>query len=110
MKLLFDENLSPKLPCLLQTSFPGSVHVRDCELKGCPDNEIWEYARSNDFTLISKDSDFNQRSLLYGQPPRLIWLRVGNCTREQLVALIKSHEREIRSFAADPSESVLVLI
>jgi predicted nuclease of predicted toxin-antitoxin system len=53
MKLLFDENLSPKLPSLLQNQFPGSVHVRDCGLKGGADQAIWEYARANGFTLVS---------------------------------------------------------
>jgi len=64
MKLLFDENLSPKLPRLLAAAFPGSLHVRDCGLKGCPDEDLWAYARANGFTVISKDSDFCQRSVL----------------------------------------------
>jgi predicted nuclease of predicted toxin-antitoxin system len=66
MKLLFDENLSPKLPRILSTDFPESMHVRDCGLKGFPDEDVWEYARNNGFTVVSKDSDFYQRSLLYG--------------------------------------------
>jgi predicted nuclease of predicted toxin-antitoxin system len=40
MKLLFDENLSPRLPRLLAEQFPDSVHVRDCGLKGAPDGAI----------------------------------------------------------------------
>ncbi len=66
MKLLFDENLSPKLPRLLAGPFPGSKHVRDCGLLGQADEKVWEYARANRFIIISKDSDFQQRSLLYG--------------------------------------------
>jgi predicted nuclease of predicted toxin-antitoxin system len=58
MKLLFDENLSPKLPEILSSQFPGSLHVRDCGLKGFSDEAIWGYARNHDFTVISKDSDF----------------------------------------------------
>ena len=64
MKLLFDENLSPKLPRLLASQFPGSVHVRDCGLKGQSDQAVWEYAGANGFTVVSKDGDFYQRSLL----------------------------------------------
>lgn len=64
MKLLFDENLSPKLSRLVADLFPGSMHVRECGLLGRPDDEIWDYARANSFTLVSKDSDFQQRSLL----------------------------------------------
>ena len=77
MKLLFDENLSPKLPRILAVDFLGSMHVRDCGLKGFPDEDVWEYARNNGFTIVSKDSDFYQRSLLYGHPPKLVWLRIG---------------------------------
>ncbi|MDD1427353.1 DUF5615 family PIN-like protein [Dolichospermum sp. ST_sed9] len=46
MKLLFDENLSPKLPCILSVDFPESMHIRDCGLKGFSDEDIWEYAYS----------------------------------------------------------------
>jgi predicted nuclease of predicted toxin-antitoxin system len=109
MKLLFDENLSPKLPRLLAALFPDSVHVRDCGLHGFPDEEVWEYARRHGFTLVSKDSDFQQRSVLYGHPPRLIWLRLGNCTTTQIVQLLTTHEPDIRAFDGSPAETVLVL-
>ena len=108
MKLLFDENLSPKLPRLIDRQFPGSTHVRDCGLKGQTDQAVWEYARANGFTLVSKDGDFYQRSLLLGAPPKLIWLCVGNCTRNQLLNLLLAYEKEIRSLEA-AAESVLLL-
>jgi len=109
MKLLFDENLSPKLPRLLATLFPESAHVRERGLRGLPDEEVWAYARVNGFTIVSKDSDFQQRSLLYGHPPKVVWLRVGNCTRTQLVQLVTHHELHIRALENDPLESVLVI-
>jgi predicted nuclease of predicted toxin-antitoxin system len=109
MKLLFDENLSPKLPGLLAALFPGTAHVRECGLLGFPDEDVWEYARANGFTIVSKDSDFQQRSLLYGHPPKFVWLRIGNCTRQQLVQLITAHEQDIHALDAEPFESVLVL-
>ena len=109
MKLLFDENLSPRLPRLLAALFPDSVHVRDCGLLGLSDYEVWDFARNNGFTIISKDSDFLQRSLLFGPPPKIVWLRIGNCTREQLLHIIATHEQDLRALDANPSESVLVL-
>lgn len=109
MKLLFDENLSPKLPKLLASLFPGSQHLRECGLKGAKDKVIWEYAHINGFTIVSKDSDFYQRTLLFGSPPKLIWLRIGNCTRVELVDLITRHEQEILALENDPLESILVL-
>jgi predicted nuclease of predicted toxin-antitoxin system len=109
MRLLFDENPSPKLPDLLAAVFSGSAHVRESGLLGQTDEDVWEYARANGFTIVSKDSDFQQRSLLYGSPPKVVWLRIGNCTRQQLLQLILSHEQDFRAFEADPLESVLVL-
>ena len=83
--------------------------MRERGLLGWPDEDVWEYARVNGFTLVSKDSDFQQRSLLYGAPPKLVWLRFGNCTRQQLVQLITTREQDIRALDADPFETVLVL-
>ncbi len=109
MKLLFDENLSPKLPHLLASLFPDSAHVRECGLLGQSDEDVWNYARANDFIIVSKDSDFQQRSLLYGHPPKLIWLRIGNCTRQQIVLLITNRENDIHALDAGPFESVLIV-
>jgi len=108
MKLLFDENLSPKLPRLVENIFPGSLHVRDCGLKGQSDQAVWEYARANGFTLASKDGDFYQRSLLLGAPPKLVWLCLGNCTRLELLDLIVRHQADIRALES-ANESVLLL-
>ena len=108
MKLLFDENLSHKLPNLVAASFPNSQHVRGLGLKGRTDEEIWTYAKANGFAIISKDKDFYQRALLYGSPPKFIWLCLGNCTRNELIPLIQQHERDILAFEIS-SESVLIL-
>lgn len=62
VKLLFDENLSPKLPRRLAELFPDSSHVRDVNLKSAGDPVVWRYAKDNDFTIVSKDSDLHQRS------------------------------------------------
>ncbi len=108
MKLLFDENLSPKLPRLVAASFSDSQHVRELGLKGQTDKELWNYAKANGFAIISKDKDFYQRALLFGAPPKFVWLCIGNCTRGDLLLLIQRHERDILAFDASP-ESVLIL-
>jgi len=108
MKLLFDENLSSKLPHLVRANFPESEHVREAGLKGQTDGEIWDYAKTSGFTVISKDKDFYQRALLDGAPPKFIWRRLGNCTRDELLALIQRHRRDILAFETS-TESVLIL-
>ena len=109
MKLLFDENLSPVLPELLADRFPESRHVRDCGLKGCSDDHIWSFAKENGFVVVSKDSDFVQRSLLHGAPPKLVWLRLGNCSRQDVLRLVTRHENAILAMKDSEAETVLVL-
>ncbi|MDF5721393.1 MAG: DUF5615 family PIN-like protein [Rhizonema sp. PD37] len=69
MKLLFDENLSPKLPFRLTDLFPNSLHVRDIDMKSTIDPIVWDYAKSNSLMIVSKDADMQDRSLLFGNPP-----------------------------------------
>jgi predicted nuclease of predicted toxin-antitoxin system len=71
MKLLFDQNLSPRLPSLLADIYAGSVHVREVGLRDADDTAIWEYAKSYELTLVSKESDFQQRSLSIWQSAKV---------------------------------------
>lgn len=109
MKLLLDENLPHKVAQLIQAWFPGSQHIRDIGFKGRPDLEIWSFAAVNAFTIVSKDRDFEAMSLLRGHPPKFVWIRIGNCTRESLLQLILAHHQDLLSFEADPVESMLVI-
>ncbi|MDD1610950.1 MAG: DUF5615 family PIN-like protein [Methylococcaceae bacterium] len=90
MKLLFDENLSPKMVAALADIFPDSVHVDRIGLGGGSDDEVWRYAKDNGFMLVSKDSDFYEKSILYGHPPKVIWIRRGNCTNRQIQLLLRN--------------------
>ena len=78
MKLLFDENVSPKLPDHLAAEYPESVHVRGVGLRGANDQQIWDYARVHELAIVSKATDFRERSYVEGFPPKIIWLDVGN--------------------------------
>jgi predicted nuclease of predicted toxin-antitoxin system len=80
MKLLFDHNLSYKLVGRLADLFPDSVHIRNVYLHTVDDRTVWEHARANGFAIVSKDEDFHQLSFLYGAPPKVVWVRLGNCT------------------------------
>ena len=109
MKLLFDQNLSPRLPRLLADIYAGSVHVREVRLRDSDDGVIWDYAKQNGFIIVSKDSDFQQRSLLYGSPPKFIWLRVGNCPVRTIEDLLRNHSVAIHTFGMDHTKSHLML-
>ena len=78
IKLLFDQNLSYRLVSRVSVYYPDSKHVASLGLEQSSDKDIWQYAKDNGFVLVSKDSDFNEISTLYGFPPQIIWLRLGN--------------------------------
>ncbi len=109
MRLLFDENLSHRLVAQLAAEFPGSAHVRDVGLAAAPDDDVWAHAAANGFVIVSKDTDFQQRALLYGHPPKVIWVRLGNCSTAAVEALLRSRLADIQAFEADPLASFLAL-
>lgn len=109
MKLLFDENLSPRLVQALELEYPGSAHVRTLGLRGATDGAIWEAARREVYVIVSKDNDFRQLSFLHGAPPKVIWLSVGNAGTEAILRFLRSQRAEIQAFGDDTETSLLVL-
>ena len=109
MKLLFDQNLSPRLPRLLADLYSDSAHVREVGLRDASDAEIWRFAKENGFVIVSKDSDFQQRSLLLGFPPKFIWIRAGNCPVKPIEQLLRTHSEAIHAFVRDSVTAHLML-
>jgi predicted nuclease of predicted toxin-antitoxin system len=109
MKLLFDQNLSRRLVAMLAEEFPGSAHVVSLGLDTSTDREVWEFAGENDFVVVSKDSDFRQLAFLLGPPPKVVWLRLGNCTTATITNTLRSHLGSIARFVAEEQEALLVL-
>ena len=109
MKLLLDENLPPRLVSVLTVEFPGSTHISEVGLSSSDDEELWRYAREHGFTLISKDADFHQMSFLRGFPPKVVWIRKGNCSVQEIEFLLLSSTDVLREFAASDDASVLVI-
>lgn len=101
MKLLLDQNISRKLVKELEGLFPGLNHVYLLGLHKASDEEIWNYARDNGFTIVTQDSDFNERSLIFGYPPKVIWLRTNNTSTQNVKRLLEQHSQDIISFGKD---------
>lgn len=110
MKLLIDQNLSPKLAAALQGLFPGSAHVRDFGLRDAEDWEVWNHAALHGFVIATKDTDFRQRSLVQGHPPKVINVAIGNCTTARVEHLLRSYQKELADFEADPDMSMIDLL
>lgn len=109
MKLLFDENLSPKLAVVLASDFPGSIHVRDVGLRGAHDHRLWDYASTHAFIIVSKDTDFRERSYVEGFPPKIIWLDVRNAGTKTIAELLRREGQRIAHFDASTELSILIL-
>jgi predicted nuclease of predicted toxin-antitoxin system len=109
VKLLFDENLSPRLTHDLAGEYPDSQHVRNVGLRGAEDARIWEYARAHGFAIVSKDSDFRERSYVHGSPPKIIWLDVGTAGTPAIAGLLRAERLRVEEFAVEGETSLLIV-
>lgn len=109
MKLLLDQNLSPRLKETLRDRYPGSIHIKDIGLESADDLVVWEYARDRALMIVSKDSDFRQLSFAFGHPPKVIWIRRGNCSTLEIELLLREHYDELSAFFNDETGAFLAL-
>jgi predicted nuclease of predicted toxin-antitoxin system len=108
MKLLFDQNLSPKLVSRLSDLFPDSDHVFFLGMDTQPDEEIRRFAAKEQFTLVTKDADFGELYSLFGGPPKVIWIRRGNCSTNSVERILLDHFADILRLEED-SPGILTL-
>ncbi len=109
MRLLFDEQLSDRLPDRLADLHPASLHVVTLGLLGASDETVWRAAAEHGCILITKDEDFHRLSVLRGAPPKVIWLRLGNCTTDEIERLLRKHEHDVTQFAEHAEATFLEL-
>jgi predicted nuclease of predicted toxin-antitoxin system len=88
MKLLLDENLSRRLVPFLQHDYPDSNHVVLMELEAANDKVIWQKAKDDGFVIVTRDVDFQELSLVWGQPPKVIRIKTLNQTRAATLKLL----------------------
>lgn len=107
--LLFDQNLSPYLVDRLADPYPNSVHVSQLQLDMARDRVVWEYAHQHDYMIVTKDADFSEMSLLLGFPPKVIWIRRGNCSTSQIERLLRNNYEAVVALSDDPDMGILTL-
>lgn len=108
MKLLYDENLPRSLVRTIADLYPESTHVVFVGLESADDDHVWEFAAQQGFTVVSKDADFHERSSVLGHPPKVVWIRRGNCTTGAIADLLRESREELLQFKGDDT-SLLVL-
>jgi predicted nuclease of predicted toxin-antitoxin system len=101
VKILFDQNISFRVANILNSVFPVSKQVRELNLEDKSDREIWNFAKTENFTIITFDADFYDLVTLYGHPPKVIWLRTGNTRSDNLILILQNHADLIKSFIND---------
>jgi predicted nuclease of predicted toxin-antitoxin system len=109
MKLLLDQNISYKLVKRLGDVYPDSRHVRQIELDNAEDLAVWNYAKDNGFVIVSKDEDFHQRSFLSGAPPKVVWLRLGNCATQDIEDALRRNRMALIDFVNREEAAFLVI-
>ena len=89
--------------------YSGSVHVRQLNLQAADDEAVWRHAADGGFAIVTKDDDFRQRGFVRGAPPKVIWVRLGNCTTDEIEAILRTRHADVLAFDADPAAALLVL-
>lgn len=109
MKLLFDHKLSPNLVNSLADIYPNSNHLYLMQLDQESDYTVWEIAKNQDYIIVTKDTDFNELSILRGFPPKVIWIPSGNCSTKTIELMLRNNHEIILSFAEDQNTGILAL-
>ena len=109
MRFLIDENLPSSLIGRLVDIWPGCDHVKRVGLLSASDTRIWEHAKANGFTILTKDHDFYVRATLHGLPPKIVWLQIGNCSVDTIERLLRREAGAITAFGTDPTLAILSL-
>ena len=107
MKLLLDENISWRVVKLLLPFFDNILHVSDISKTRLSDKAIWQYAKMNDYIIVTYDSDFRDLSVIKGFPPKVIWIRKGNLSKIELVDKLNINRKIIADFSYDNNLSIL---
>ncbi|MCS6973969.1 MAG: DUF5615 family PIN-like protein [Cyclobacteriaceae bacterium] len=107
MKLLFDENISYRIIKKVQELFPGSIHISSVDTRIVKDVSIFEYARKHGFIIVTFDEDFRELQSLLGCPPKIIWLRTGNTSTQNILKILNKKRDEIQDFFSDDDLGIL---
>lgn len=107
--LLFDQNISPRLVERLEDLYPNSIHVSMISMGNALDIAVWQYAYDNDYMIVTKDADFSEFGLLRGFPPKIIWIRRGNCSTREIETILRENYSAITTLSEDAETGILTL-
>jgi predicted nuclease of predicted toxin-antitoxin system len=103
MKLLLDQNISFRITNKIQDLFPGSKQVQDLGLENSKDSFLWNYAKENNYCIVTFDGDFYDLGLIKGSSPKVVWLRLGNTSTQNIEIVLRKNYELIKTFLTDPN-------
>lgn len=101
MKLLLDQNLSRRIVPALCEVYTGSSQVQLLGMESASDKDLWNLARSDGYTIVTLDADFQEFNLLWGRPPLIIWLKCGNQRKETVLRKLIDNREAIEAAEQD---------
>lgn len=95
MKLLLDENLSRRLVPFLLHDYPDSSQVVLLGMESAKDKEVWHKTKEDGYVIVTRDADFQELSLVWGQPPKVIRLKTLNQSRAATLKVLLDNREVI---------------
>ena len=106
MKLLLDENLSRRIVPFIQDGYPDSTQVALIGMEQAHSSN----AIDNGYVMTTKDADFYEMNLLYGSPPKIIWLKIGNQSKAATIKTLLNNYHVIeRALFHDNNDHIEIL-
>ncbi len=90
--------------------YGDSAHVFALGLECASDAQVWKFARENSYAIVTQDTDFSEFVAIRGFPPKVVWIRRGNCTTSEIEKLLRDHREDISKLISDPDVGLLVLL
>jgi predicted nuclease of predicted toxin-antitoxin system len=109
VKLLLDENLSPRLVSRLRSLFAELTHVRAVGLREADDETVWKWAQSNGHVIVTTDADFVAMSQRSGWPPKVIHIEHCDYPSRVTEELLRTNGVRIAAFVRQDQSGLLIL-
>jgi predicted nuclease of predicted toxin-antitoxin system len=110
VKFLVDANLPPRLCVWLRSRRHEAEHLADLNLLTATDTQIWRRGSVENLVIFSKDADFYERALLFGAPPQVVHVAVGNCSNDLLFDVLDSEWHDIEQALSSGSRLVSITL
>lgn len=109
MKFIVDAQLPPALARFLAAKGEDVVHVLDVQMMESSDSQIWDFSLHNSLVIITKDEDFQLRASVTANHPRIVWVRIGNCSKKVLLAFFDQKWDEVKAELSNGAHLVELL-